>query len=317
VGIASGHAEAESVLLNADLAMYAAKRRGAARYELFEPRMRDSSVSRRDLGAELRCAMERNELDVRYQPIVDLRGGKIVAFLAFVGRHYPARGALLAAEFAPVADETRLGLNVARWLLERAAGDLGAHGVAISLNVSMRELADQRYLDMVRSMIARGLPSSALILELSADTTIADTHDALASLDALKALGVRIALDDFRIAPTSLRELTTLPLDLLKIATPFIPSDPATARGGALLPAIVAIARGLGLETIAQGLDRPEQLHLLRDLGCALGQGRFTAQRSTRAPRTASWRRFDASSGWHVDALPGVCKPPRAKSHHP
>jgi EAL domain-containing protein (putative c-di-GMP-specific phosphodiesterase class I) len=269
VGIASGREEAETVLRNADLAMYAAKRRGAARYERFEPGMRDPVIPRRDLDIELRDAIERDELDPRYQPIVDLRTGNIVAFEALVSWQHP----LSAADPAPMAEDTGLAVDLARLTLERAAADLGPHGVAISLNVSLRELADPRYLAAVQSATAGALPPSAVILELSANETLADTPDALANLHALKALGIRIALDDFGTGRTSLEELTTLPLDLLKIAAPFTPGDPARVRASALLPMIVAIARRLGLETIAQGLERPEQMPMLRGLGCCLGQG--------------------------------------------
>jgi diguanylate cyclase (GGDEF)-like protein len=269
VGIASGREEAETVLRKADLAMYAAKRRGAARYERFEPRMRDPGVSRRDLDIELRHAIERDELDARYQPIVDLRSGNIVAFEALVSWQHPPS----AAELVPIAEGTGLAVDLARWRLERAAADLGSHGVAISLNVSMRELADPRFLAAVHSTTAGALPPSAVILELSANEKLTATLDALANLDALKALGVRVALDDFGTGRTSLEELTTLPLDLLKIAAPFMPGDPARARTSALLPMIVAIAGRLELETVAQGLDRPEQIPMLRDLGCSLGQG--------------------------------------------
>jgi diguanylate cyclase (GGDEF)-like protein len=273
VGIATGCEDAETVLRNADLAMYAAKRRGAARYERFDPRTHKRVVARHDLGTELRRAIERDELDVRYEPIVDLPTGSIAAFEALVRWHHPVRGTLSAAEFAPLPEQTGLAVNVGCWVLERAAADLGTHSVAISLNVSTRELADPRYLGAVRSTTAAGVLPSNLILELSATATLADTRDALANLDALQALGIRIALDDFGTGPTSLLELTTLPLDLLKIGLPFIPGDPARKRTTALLPAIITIARRLGLESIAQGLDHPEQLSVVKDLGCALGQG--------------------------------------------
>jgi diguanylate cyclase (GGDEF)-like protein len=275
VGIASGCEEAETVLRNADLAMYAAKRHGAARYERFEPGMRNSVASRSELDTEMRHAIERDELDARYQPIVDLRAGNIVAFEALMCWHHPARGTLSAPDFAPMADETGLAVDLARWLLERAATDLGSYGVAISLNVSLRELADPRYLAAVQSATAGALPLSVVILELSANETLVDTPDGLANLDALKALGVRIALDDFGTSHTPLQQLTTLPLDLLKVAAPFIPGDPARVRTSALLPMIVAIARRLGLETVAQGVDRPEQVPMLRGLGCSFGQGAF------------------------------------------
>jgi diguanylate cyclase (GGDEF)-like protein len=300
VGIASGREEAETVLRNADLAMYAAKRRGAARYERFEPRMRDSVVPRRDLDTELRQAIKRDELEARYQPIVDLRTGNIAAFEAHVCWHHPARGTLSAADLAPGAEEGRLAVDLARWQLDRAAGDLGSRGVGVSLNISTRELIDPDWLAAVRSTVAGALPPSAVILELSANETLADAPYALANLDALKALGVRVALDDFGTGPTSLHELTTLPLDLLKVAAPFIPGDPAHARSGALLPAIVAIARRLGLEAIAQGVDRPEQVPMLRELGCSLGQGALhgaAVDASTAHSLLASRRRTELKAG--------------------
>ena len=272
VGIASDCEEAETLLHNADLAMYTAKGRGRACYEHFEPGMRDAVISRGDRSTELRHAIERDQLDVHYQPMVNLRTGHIAAFEAQAHwRH--RRGTLTARVLASVANETGLAVDLARWLLERAVADLGAHGVAISIDVSTRELADPRYLAALRRTTTDTLPASAVILELDGNTSLANTQNALANLDELRTLGIRIALDDFGIGHASLLELTTLPLDLLKIAAPFIPTCPGRARAGALLPAIFEIAHRLELETVAQGLDRPEQLPLLRHLGCVLGQG--------------------------------------------
>ena len=298
VGIASGCEEAETVLRNADVAMYAAKRRGAARYEQFQPRMRDAVISRRALDSDLRHAIERGELEARYQPIMDLRTGAIAAFEALVRWRHPVRGTLSAADFAPVAEETGLAVDLARWLLAQAAADLGAHAIAISLDVTARELADPRYMAAVRSTTTSALPPSAVILELSSNATFDDAPDALANLHALKALGIQVALDNFGVGHTSLLELTTLPLDLLKIAAPFIPGDPAHPRTDALHTAIYAIGRRLELKSVAQGLDRPEQVPLLMNLGCTLGQGTLpgaavdaTTARSLLASRRRSERR--------------------------
>ena len=273
VGIASGCEEAETVLRNADLAMYAAKRRGAARYEQFQPRMRDAAISRRALDTELRHAINRDELEARYQPIIDLRTGAIAAFEALVRWRHPGRGILSAADFAPVAEENGLVVDLALWLLEHAAADLGAHAITISLDVSERELADPRYIAAMRSTTTNALPPAAVILELSGNATFDDAPEALANLHALKALGIQIALDNFGIGRTSLLELTTLPLDLLKIAAPLIPGNPAHPRTDALLTSIFAIAHRLELTSVARGLDRSEQLPMLMNLGCTLGQG--------------------------------------------
>ena len=299
VGIASGCEDAETLLRNADLAMYAAKCGGVQRVrsERFEPRMGDAVSSRSSLGTELRRAIEGHELDVRYQPIVELGTRGIAAFEALVHWSHPVRGVLPAAELCAVAEEIGAAVELKRWLLARAAADLGGLGVTISINVSPRELADQRYVAAMRDSTHRALPPSSVMLELDANTMLADAPDARANLDALKALGIRIALDDFGIGAQSLLELTALPLDVLKLAAPFLSGDPAQTRASSLLPAILAIARRLGLQSVAQGLDRPEQLVSLKHLGCTLGQELFLAPRSTPPRRAAySWRPRTAAS---------------------
>ncbi len=261
--------------------------------------MRDAAISRRALDTDLRHAINRDELEACYQPIMDLRTGAIAAFEASVRWRHPGRGILSAADFVPVAEENGLVVDLALWLLEHAAADLGAHAITISLDVSERELADPRYMAAVRSTITSALPPAAVMLELSCNATFHDAPEALANLHALKALGIQIALDDFGIGRTSLLELTTLPLDLLKIAAPFIPRNPAYPRTDALLTTILEIADRLELTSVAQGLDRPEQLPLLVNLGCTLGQGALpgaAVDASTAHSLLAAHRRSERSA---------------------
>jgi diguanylate cyclase (GGDEF)-like protein len=278
VGIGSGREDAETLLRQADEAMYHAKRSGAGSYLQFEPSMHVALVSRLMLGTELRGAIEREEFELYYQPVVDLRSGKIVAMEGLVRWRHPTRGLMAALDFIPIAAQAGMIIEIGRWVLENGCSQLEAWWretpIALSLNVSTRELQQPGYAESVRAAIHGRFPPSALILEVTEREPLDGVPGVLETLRALKELGVRIALDEFGAGHSTLLNLTHLPVDLIKVAKPFL--DDVGRRDGnpaGLLAGIISLARHLGLTTVAVGIERLDQRDLLTDLDCDLAQG--------------------------------------------
>ena len=278
VGIVSGRDDAETLLRHADVAMYHAKRAGTVHYARFEPSMQSARVSRLLLHTELRRAIERDEFELYYQPIYDLRSDTIAAFEALIRWQHPTRGLVAPLEFIPVAEEAGMILDIGHWVLGHACAQLAAWWqstpVALSLNVSTSELRQGGYTDAVKAAIARAFPPSALILEVTEREPLEDVPGVLESLHAVKELGVRLALDDFGTGYSTLLNLSHLPIDILKIAKPFLDRSPSDQRNPhGLLAGVIGFGRHLGLTTVAEGIEHPAQRALLVELGCDLGQG--------------------------------------------
>ncbi len=278
VGIASGRDDAEKLLRNADVAMYHAKRSGSGRYEHFEPSMHAELVSRLGLDTELRRALQRAEFELYYQPIFDLRAGRIAAFEALIRWCHPGRGLVAPLDFIPVAEENGLIVEIGDWVLTQACAQLAAWRrqgpLAMSVNSSMRELQQPGYAAAVEEAINGAFPPSALILEVTERVPLEDAPGVLASLHGVKELGVQVALDDFGTGYSSLINLSHLPVDMIKVARPFLESLGAGSDDSAgLLAGILGLGRHVGLTTVGEGIERPEQLALLIEHGCELGQG--------------------------------------------
>ncbi len=278
VGIAAGRDDAEALLRNADVAMYQAKRAGGGRYQRFAPRMHAALLSRLGLDTELRRAIAREQFELHYQPLVDLRTGEIAAFEGLVRWRHPSRGLVAPLEFIPLAEETGMIVQIGRWVLAHGCSQLAAWRrhtpLSLSLNVSTLELAQTDYAAAVSAAIDAAFPPSALILEVTERAPLRDMPGVLDSLHAVKELGVRVALDDFGTGYSSLLSLSLIPVDVLKIAKPFldaIDADQRRARG--LLAAAIAVGGHADLLTVAEGIERPDQHALVARLGCDLGQG--------------------------------------------
>ncbi len=274
--------KAEDLVRDADVAMYEAKAGGKRRYALFNPAMRDVIVRRHDIKQELELALERRELIVEYQPIMDLATGEMWSVEALVRWIHPERGRIAPGEFIPVAEQTGLIARVGRYVLEEACGRAaewrtagpGGTPLPIQVNLSAAELEDPGLVGAVRDVLARtGMPPQQLVLEITETLLVKDAERGAATLHALRALGVRIALDDFGTGYSSLSYLRNLPLDVLKVAREFVDGLGTSDETDAFVRLIVGLAKTVGLKVIAEGIETDEQLAVLREVGTELGQG--------------------------------------------
>ena len=273
----------EELLRNADLAMYMAKSRGKGGYEVFDPRMHEAALRRLDLKADLQRAVDNDEFVVHYQPIVALDSERVVGFESLVRWLHPTRGLLGPAEFIPLAEETNLILPLGRWVLEHACRQARpwncSHGTSISVNLSRRQLDQPDLVDQVRAVLtATDVDPSAVTLEITESVVMHDVASTAAVLHRLRALGVRVAIDDFGTGYSSLATLRQLPIDVLKIDKAFVDGVAASSEDAVLVGTVVDLAHGLGLATIAEGIEDRDQLDTLRGFGCGLGQGYYFAR---------------------------------------
>jgi diguanylate cyclase (GGDEF)-like protein len=286
VGIAlSDHCDSvDELLRNADVAMYTAKRNGKGCYEVFEPTMSEAVLRRHRLKADLERAVERNDFVVHYQPFVDLVDGRIVSVEALV-RWQHADGTLLPpSEFIPLAEETGLVIPIGRRVLQEACRQarmwrLLEPDLAMSVNLSPRQLQHASLVDEVQACLrASGLPPQALILEITESIMMEDLDRTVETLEALKRVGVLLAIDDFGTGYSSLSYLRRLPIDILKIAKPFVDGIGTTPEELAFVHAIVKMGQTLHLDLVAEGVERQDQYIQLRNLRCDLGQGYYFAR---------------------------------------
>jgi diguanylate cyclase (GGDEF)-like protein len=277
---------AEDLLRDADVAMYEAKRGGGNAHRYFEPSMQASVANQLELRAELRVAVEAEQLTLAYQPIFDLRTNAIVGFEALLRWEGGARGAVSPASFIPIAEESGLIIPLGRWALGQACRDAVSLARAhprserrsVAVNVSARQLQRPEIVAEVESALSSsGLRPESLILEITESLMIEDIALTIERLTALRRLGLRIALDDFGTGYSSLNYIRRLPIDILKIDKRFIDSVDSGDEGD-LTATILDMARVLNLRTVAEGIERPEQRERLLRLGCELGQGFLLAK---------------------------------------
>jgi diguanylate cyclase (GGDEF)-like protein/PAS domain S-box-containing protein len=284
IGVALGApgASAEELLRDADAAMYEAKALGRDRVQLFDIDVRERVVERLDVEQALRYALERDEVCLVYQPIIDLATGGVRGAEALVRWRHPERGLLLPAQFLRVAEETGYIVELGRWILTTACqvarevlvDPSTGEPLPLFVNLSPRQLADDRLVSMVREVVhATGIEPGVLHFEITENALMADAETTSSTLRALRELGVRLALDDFGTGHSSLAYLKTFPVEVLKIDRTFIEGLGRDAGDQAITGAIVNVARMLGLSTVAEGVETPDQAAALAALGCDLGQG--------------------------------------------
>jgi diguanylate cyclase (GGDEF)-like protein len=284
-GIALGRAaELPATLIrDSDAAMYRAKERGRARYEIFDEMMRVRVARRLQIENELRSAIDRGELRVHYQPVVSLTTGRITGAEALVRWEHPQHGLMQPADFIPIAEDSGVIAALGRWVLEQACRQTsGWHKanadeapIGISVNMSVRQLGDNHQLTefVRRTLEATGLDPMSLSLELTEGALIDETETAAAALGDLKALGIRLVLDDFGTGYSSLASLQRLPFDSIKLDKTFVSRLGQERVDHAIITAVVALAQSLDLTVIAEGVETAEQLAIVKALGCHHAQG--------------------------------------------
>jgi diguanylate cyclase (GGDEF)-like protein len=290
IGISTTHQSgrrSDELIRDADVAMYQAKAAGKQRYEIFDPPMRNAVLKRHGLKEELRTAIEQGELTVQYQPIVELRTGDVVSAEALVRWKHPGRGQLPPAEFVPLAEETGLIVAVGQFVMQEACKQAerwqktrtGSNPIGIHVNLSAVELQDPWLTDRVTAAITRsGLAPEQLVLEVTESVLVEDADSIMATMQQLRKVGVRLALDDFGTGYSSLNYLRSLPLDILKIAMPFVEGIALGRQENSFARMIIELASTLGLQVIAEGIETAEQMEALQDLRCEFGQGYYLAK---------------------------------------
>jgi EAL domain-containing protein (putative c-di-GMP-specific phosphodiesterase class I) len=252
---------------------------------MFETGMQAEVVERLELEADLTRALRNDELELFYQPITTLATGELAGHEALLRWNHPERGLMAPLSFVPVAEETGLIVPIGRFVLREACRQAAewataGHGpLAMHVNLSGRQLESPGLLEEVTATLREtGLPPNRLVLEITETVLMHDTEATIERLRALRSLGVRLAVDDFGTGYSSLRYLNRFPLDVLKMAKPFVDGLDAHNEDPALARAIIDLGGALGLTIVAEGIEQHAQLAQLRRLGCPLGQGYWFAR---------------------------------------
>jgi diguanylate cyclase (GGDEF)-like protein len=271
-----------TLLRNADIAMYSAKRAGGGTFRMFRSALSDSMQRRVLLERELKTALEHNELHLEYQPLLD-RNGKLDGVEALLRWDNPQAGKVSPMEFIPIAEETGLIISIGEWVTRTACCDAarwlqqGYEVPMVSVNASALQFANGKFTDLVeRILLECGLPPSRLELEITETALMDNLVGVVEQIELLRRLGVRFAIDDFGTGYSSLSHLQNLPVDCVKIDRSFIKDlAPGTEGCTTLVRGIIALAHNLGLRVVAEGVETAQQLALLNTLGCDINQGFF------------------------------------------
>jgi diguanylate cyclase (GGDEF)-like protein len=280
VGIATGvRASAEELLRDADIAMYRAKWGGKSRYLVFESGMEDEVQSRLETEMDLQSALENEEFFLVYQPTFDLQTMSPTGVEALIRWRRPGCGTVQPEEFIPLLEETKMIVDVGAWVLKeacaQAAGWQGdGRPLGLSVNVSALQLDTDDLIDhVVEALNESGLAPESLTVEITETTLMTNVEETARRLEELKALGVRIAVDDFGTGYSSLGHLRQFPVDVLKIDRSFVSQLAEGGEGEILLHTLVQLGKALEIETTAEGIERPQDLSLIREKDCDNGQG--------------------------------------------
>jgi diguanylate cyclase (GGDEF)-like protein/PAS domain S-box-containing protein len=295
VAVSLGHVTTEDLIAGADTAMYVSKSNGKDRYEFFEPAMRDVAIDRSALRTDLEWAMNRAELAIDYQPIIDLGTGSLSGFEALVRWDHPTRGRLGPDQFIDLAEQSGLIIGLGGWVLRTACSQVAVwqkmigRELTIAVNISARQLQDPGLTSKIRTALAvSDLRPQHLVLEITESATVEDTESAIGVLNALKAVGVRLAIDDFGTGYSSLSYLRRFPVDQLKVDRSFISELVTNPEDLAIVSSVINLGHSLGLSVVAEGVESTEQLLRLNEMSCDQGQG-FIWRQPANAQDVSQW----------------------------
>ncbi len=292
IGVAmsfSRHDRGSDLLRNADIAMYRAKNKGKARYEVFDTKMSAAALSRLQLEIELRQAVKWKQLRLDYQPLMDLTNDRIIGVEALVRWDHPDKGIISPVDFIPIAEESGMILSIGQWVLLEACQQAkkwqtqfpSLWPLKMSVNLSARQFQGSDIVQIVSDVLEETeLPAFCLELEITETAVMEDADETIIILEKLRELGVKLAIDDFGTGYSSLAYIERFPLDSLKIDRSFVQTIGKISRNGkakkersVIMQAVQTLGQGLGIEITAEGIETAEQLAELRDMGCAIGQG--------------------------------------------
>jgi diguanylate cyclase (GGDEF)-like protein len=282
IAIGQGTEPPESLIRDADSALYRAKERGRGGYEIFDEVMRSRVIEHMQTENDLRRAIQRRELELHYQPVIKLRDGSIIAMEALLRWNHPDRGLIGPLGFIPVAEESRLIVPIGRWVIEQACRQAAAWQelhpdaapVSVAVNLSARQIADPDLLSHIEGSVrANRIDPSSLWLELTETTLLDETTFVERTLESLKGLGVRLVLDDFGVGFSSLGYLKRLPLSMIKLDRSFVENLTEGSHDAAIVRAVNEMANTIGIGVVAEGVETHEQVRMARALGCGFAQG--------------------------------------------
>ncbi|MBN3921833.1 MAG: EAL domain-containing protein [Nostoc sp. NMS4] len=274
----------EELLRDADTAMYRAKMLGRARYELFNSDMYANALARLRLETDLRRAIERQEFQVYYQPIVSLTSGSILGFEALLRWEHPERGLLNPADFIPLAEETGLIFSIGKWAFHEACRQMQAWRVyhrsnlleKISINLSVKQFSQPDLIEQIGQILhSTGLDAGSLMLEITENAIVENGDKVTTAIFQLREMGIELSIDDFGTGYFSLGGLYNFPISVLKIDRSFISTMATNSKNLEIIEIIVTLAHKLGVDVLAEGVETKEQLVLLRKLNCKYSQGHF------------------------------------------
>jgi len=307
---------AETLVRDADAAMYRAKEEGRDRIRVFDHKTRAAAVTRHETANALRKGIPLGDLEIHYQPEIDIASGAMAGVEALVRWNHPERGLLQPNEFIAVAEETGLVVPMGTDVLRRACGQMAdwrrAGGrwadVSLSVNIAARQLLAPNLASVVNEILVdQGLAPDALVLEITESVLLKDSGASARALGRLKDLGVRIAVDDFGTGFSSLTYLKRFPVDILKIDRSFVEGLGTDEQDRAIVASVIDLAHGFGLTTVAEGVETVEQLSELRSLGCELGQG-YLWSRAMPAPAATTWLDRRSPTATNQAATSGASK---------
>lgn len=280
IAIAGPTDDEETVLRNADTAMYAAKSSGKACVRRFDPTMHDDAMEWLELESDLRMGVDRQEFFLEFQPLIRIESGRVKGFEALIRWRHPKRGYVVPSLFLPIAEETGMIVSLGRWVLMEAClqaarwTPYSTEPPSVSVNVAAKQLDSETLIDDVRSALeVSGLDPRRLILEITESDVMRSPELALDKLIALKSLGVKLAIDDFGTGYSSLSHLQYFPVDELKIDRSFVSRIDEGEREAAFVKTIIALAKSMHIEVVAEGIEHPVQQQFLHSAGCDFGQG--------------------------------------------